>query len=469
MSLGLGAKRAEEELQRQLRALQREKDNNRCFHCESRGAPYVVFFKPGVRLFVCTDCGAEHRNFPGHRLKSVSAAKFDATEVDALKEGANGLMAATYLAKYDQSCSPRRPQRGDAHAVKTWIHVVFEKRKFFDASGAARYRRDSSSTVASGPTSRSDRALPPSAPLPPTLAQQRTPPPIAAAPPPRDLLDFNSPTPSPHKPAAPVPGAWRAFDVATQQAKPKRPSPEEILAMQMQQLKVGGAHAPRAGGPPPGGSAPPASQGAPGYPAPVGGAAQAAGSRAALPEDMFGPARPAAGAAGPLPHGMFAAQGGAAAHPGMGQAQPAVPAQGYSGGPFAQPPGGAPFGTPPGGLAPLGQPAASANGGAPFDSGPAQGGGASNLAAAGLVGAGAFSLAPANGGMAAAGASTGGVGADLFSDLGPKLRNVNPHPGEVGAPAARGGVVAAPVVKKPAPAPAPAPPPAVPKSGNPFA
>mmetsp|Transcript_28449 Transcript_28449/g.69352 ORF Transcript_28449/g.69352 Transcript_28449/m.69352 type:complete len:500 (+) Transcript_28449:187-1686(+) len=126
--------RRQEKLVQEIRAVRKLKPNKQCFDCTEKGPTYVC---TNFNTFICTTCAGIHREF-SHTVKSITMATFTPPEVDALKEGANGVAKKYWRAKWAERKCPT-PSSSDAEAVrefirktyveKTWVKKASKKKK----------------------------------------------------------------------------------------------------------------------------------------------------------------------------------------------------------------------------------------------------------------------------------------------------------------------------------------------------
>ncbi|KAM4074771.1 hypothetical protein ACB094_10G119300 [Castanea mollissima] len=115
----------EERLEKTIRGLLRYPGNRRCINCNSLGPQYVC---TTFLTFVCTNCSGVHREFT-HRVKSISMAKFNAEEVNALQAGGNERARQIYFKEWD----PQRntyPDGSNLHKLRDFIKHVYLDRKY---------------------------------------------------------------------------------------------------------------------------------------------------------------------------------------------------------------------------------------------------------------------------------------------------------------------------------------------------
>ncbi|CAL5435444.1 unnamed protein product [Camellia sinensis] len=115
----------EERIERIIRNLLKLPENRRCINCNSLGPQYVC---TTFWTFVCTNCSGVHREF-SHRVKSVSMAKFNTEEVNALQAGGNERAREIYFKEWD----PQRhsfPDCSNQNRLRDFIKHVYVDRKF---------------------------------------------------------------------------------------------------------------------------------------------------------------------------------------------------------------------------------------------------------------------------------------------------------------------------------------------------
>ncbi|KAA8521754.1 hypothetical protein F0562_012427 [Nyssa sinensis] len=115
----------DERVERIIRGLLKLPENRRCINCNSLGPQYVC---TTFWTFVCTNCSGVHREFT-HRVKSVSMAKFNAEEVNALQAGGNERARQIYFKAWD----PQRhsfPDGSNLHRLRDFIKHVYVDRKY---------------------------------------------------------------------------------------------------------------------------------------------------------------------------------------------------------------------------------------------------------------------------------------------------------------------------------------------------
>ncbi|PSS01172.1 ADP-ribosylation factor GTPase-activating protein [Actinidia chinensis var. chinensis] len=115
----------EERIEKIIRNLLKLQENRRCINCNSLGPQYVC---TTFWTFVCTNCSGVHREFT-HRVKSVSMAKFNAEEVNALQAGGNERARQIYFKEWD----PQRhsfPDGSNQNGLRDFIKHVYVDRKF---------------------------------------------------------------------------------------------------------------------------------------------------------------------------------------------------------------------------------------------------------------------------------------------------------------------------------------------------
>ncbi|XP_059658047.1 probable ADP-ribosylation factor GTPase-activating protein AGD14 isoform X2 [Cornus florida] len=115
----------EERIEMIIRGLLKLQENRRCINCNSLGPQYVC---TTFWTFVCTKCSGVHREFM-HRVKSVSMAKFNAEELNALQAGGNERARQIYFKAWDpqnHSC----PDGSNLHRLRDFIKHVYVDRKY---------------------------------------------------------------------------------------------------------------------------------------------------------------------------------------------------------------------------------------------------------------------------------------------------------------------------------------------------
>ncbi|KAI3973998.1 hypothetical protein MKX01_030574 [Papaver californicum] len=115
----------DEKNERMIRGLLKLPANRRCINCNSLGPQYVC---TNFWTFVCTTCSGMHREFT-HRVKSVSMAKFNSEEVNALMGGGNERAKEIYFKEWD----PHRhyqPDNSNTRRLREFIKHVYVDRKY---------------------------------------------------------------------------------------------------------------------------------------------------------------------------------------------------------------------------------------------------------------------------------------------------------------------------------------------------
>ncbi|MCL7032670.1 hypothetical protein MKW94_011929 [Papaver nudicaule] len=115
----------DEKNERIIRGLLKLPANRRCINCNSLGPQYVC---TNFWTFVCTTCSGMHREFT-HRVKSVSMAKFNSEEVNALMGGGNERAREIYFKEWD----PHRhslPDNSNTRRLRDFIKHVYVDRKY---------------------------------------------------------------------------------------------------------------------------------------------------------------------------------------------------------------------------------------------------------------------------------------------------------------------------------------------------
>ncbi|KAJ7966091.1 Arf GTPase activating protein [Quillaja saponaria] len=126
----------DEKSEKAIRSLLKLPGNRRCINCNSLGPQYVC---TTFWTFVCTNCSGVHREFT-HRVKSVSMAKFNAEEVNALQAGGNERAKQIYFKEWD----PQRhlfPDASNIHRLRDFIKHVYVDRKYTGERGADKLPR----------------------------------------------------------------------------------------------------------------------------------------------------------------------------------------------------------------------------------------------------------------------------------------------------------------------------------------
>ena len=116
---------SQDALAKRIRKLQRQKKNRLCFDCGDRG-PNNVCIPFGI--FVCDQCAGVHRSF-SHRIKGISMSRWSEEEVSDIEEKGNIAGSKVYLKGWDEDSFPR-PDSNDKRAIKDWIKVVYEEKRF---------------------------------------------------------------------------------------------------------------------------------------------------------------------------------------------------------------------------------------------------------------------------------------------------------------------------------------------------
>ncbi|KAJ7568948.1 hypothetical protein O6H91_01G054200 [Diphasiastrum complanatum] len=108
-----------------VRGLAKLEHNRRCINCAALGPQYVC---TNFSIFVCTNCSGIHREFT-HRVKSISMAKFTATEVAALQAGGNQRAKEMYLQDWDPQRHPL-PDSSYPEKIRDFIKAVYVDKRF---------------------------------------------------------------------------------------------------------------------------------------------------------------------------------------------------------------------------------------------------------------------------------------------------------------------------------------------------
>eukprot|EP00906_Rhabdomonas_costata_P038950 RCo055145 len=126
------AKRREEKIKQELRALVQREENRVCMDCPTKSPQYAVL---NFNTFVCSECSAYHRNFQ-HRVKGISMSQFTDEEVAALKNGGNGKAARVWRALWRPQAYPM-PKEGDEKAIIQFIKMTYVEKKWYSEDAAA--------------------------------------------------------------------------------------------------------------------------------------------------------------------------------------------------------------------------------------------------------------------------------------------------------------------------------------------
>ncbi|CAM9473035.1 unnamed protein product [Chrysoparadoxa australica] len=119
--------KTEEQLRKGLRDAQRRPENKRCADCTERLPQYVII---DYSIFVCTACSGIHREF-NHRVKSVSLATFDESEVKAVRKRGNRESNDLYLALYDPQSDVPEPDGNNTQKRREFIRMKYEEKKWY--------------------------------------------------------------------------------------------------------------------------------------------------------------------------------------------------------------------------------------------------------------------------------------------------------------------------------------------------
>lgn len=93
---------------KQLRALVQKE---RCADCNARATTFLLHVTSLPISLVCTNCAGVHREFDGHRVKSIGLANHTEEEVKAVaKAGGNEQARKVLMAKWTQEEYPRMRQ-----------------------------------------------------------------------------------------------------------------------------------------------------------------------------------------------------------------------------------------------------------------------------------------------------------------------------------------------------------------------
>lgn len=114
--------------------------NRRCINCNSLGPQYVC---TTFWTFVCITCSGIHREFT-HRVKSVSMAKFNFQEVDALQNGGNQRARDLYLKDWDFQ-RQRLPDSSNVNKVREFIRNVYVDKRYAGTKSSEKPPRDAQS------------------------------------------------------------------------------------------------------------------------------------------------------------------------------------------------------------------------------------------------------------------------------------------------------------------------------------
>ncbi|KAM7490331.1 hypothetical protein LguiA_033252 [Lonicera macranthoides] len=115
----------EERIERIIHGLLKLPENRRCINCNSLGPQYVC---TTFWTFICSTCSGVHRGFT-HRVKSVSAAKFNAEEVDSLQAGGNERAKEIYFKLWDP-CHNSYPDGRNIQRLQEFIKHVYVDRRY---------------------------------------------------------------------------------------------------------------------------------------------------------------------------------------------------------------------------------------------------------------------------------------------------------------------------------------------------
>lgn len=136
----MGSRKEEEKIEKIIRGLMKLPPNRRCINCNSLGPQYVC---TTFWTFVCITCSGIHREFT-HRVKSVSMAKFNFQEVDALQNGGNQRARDLYLKDWDFQ-RQRLPDSSNVNKVREFIRNVYVDKRYAGTKLAEKPPRDAQS------------------------------------------------------------------------------------------------------------------------------------------------------------------------------------------------------------------------------------------------------------------------------------------------------------------------------------
>ncbi|KAL5547030.1 hypothetical protein UlMin_006717 [Ulmus minor] len=133
----MGSRKEEERNEKIIRGLMKLPPNRRCINCNSLGPQYVC---TNFWSFVCTTCSGIHREFT-HRVKSVSMAKFNSQEVEALQNGGNQRAREIYLKNWDLQ-RQRLPDSSNVEKIRNFIKDVYVGQKYTGGKTSEKPPRD---------------------------------------------------------------------------------------------------------------------------------------------------------------------------------------------------------------------------------------------------------------------------------------------------------------------------------------
>lgn len=136
----MGSRKEEEKIEKIIRGLMKLPPNRRCINCNSLGPQYVC---TTFWTFVCITCSGIHREFT-HRVKSVSMAKFNFQEVDALQNGGNQRARDLYLKDWDFQ-RQRLPDSSNVNKVREFIRNVYVDKRYAGTKSSEKPPRDAQS------------------------------------------------------------------------------------------------------------------------------------------------------------------------------------------------------------------------------------------------------------------------------------------------------------------------------------
>ncbi|KAK1280979.1 putative ADP-ribosylation factor GTPase-activating protein AGD14 [Acorus gramineus] len=138
----MSSRKEEEKNEKIIRGLMKLPPNRRCINCNSLGPQYVC---TNFWTFICTTCSGIHREFT-HRVKSVSMAKFNSQEVEALQRGGNQRAREFFLKDWDMQ-RMRLPNNINVDKIREFIKMVYVDKKYAGGRTSDKPPRDMQSNT----------------------------------------------------------------------------------------------------------------------------------------------------------------------------------------------------------------------------------------------------------------------------------------------------------------------------------